>query len=299
MRGKVPLNDFKFLAMRITTAHAGKSFIHFYITSANQDHPRPCGEKCTCTLCVSTSVGSPPPMRGKVLRDFSFISSFRITPAHAGKSDVIASGKRVVGDHPRPCGEKQPVAVRHSNCAGSPPPMRGKARLLHLPLSFPRITPAHAGKSICPRHEAIRQKDHPRPCGEKKISELRNDLTTGSPPPMRGKAVNSAADHIARRITPAHAGKSFARRFERAARGDHPRPCGEKPTPFGVGWRRAGSPPPMRGKVFQAILALLGARITPAHAGKSGGGLWGNRQSEDHPRPCGEKLARKALVKPY
>ena len=45
----------------------------------------------------------------------------------------------------------------------------------------------------------------------------------------------------------------------------------------------------MRGKVFQAILALLGARITPAHAGKSFGNDLFFAIARDHPRPCGEK----------
>ena len=53
----------------------------------------------------------------------------------------------------------------------------------------------------------------------------------------------------------------------------------------------------MRGKDLTSMAAAAAEGITPAHAGKSGGGLWGNRQSEDHPRPCGEKGILDALGK--
>ena len=45
----------------------------------------------------------------------------------------------------------------------------------------------------------------------------------------------------------------------------------------------------MRGKVDAMAVAGLGARITPAHAGKSFSGDFDFARREDHPRPCGEK----------
>ena len=45
----------------------------------------------------------------------------------------------------------------------------------------------------------------------------------------------------------------------------------------------------MRGKAYEHILAIDQARITPAHAGKSGEAYRENFWEEDHPRPCGEK----------
>ena len=45
----------------------------------------------------------------------------------------------------------------------------------------------------------------------------------------------------------------------------------------------------MRGKVLWRLYAILLARITPAHAGKSCMRPLRILPSEDHPRPCGEK----------
>ena len=50
-----------------------------------------------------------------------------------------------------------------------------------------RITPAYAGKSLECAAIIIGLWDHPRLCGEKQKKQPAAFLTTGSPPPMRGK----------------------------------------------------------------------------------------------------------------
>ena len=52
-------------------------------------------------------------------------------------------------DHPRPCGEKLLKGIEPVMRRGSPPPMRGKVAAVALILTAIRITPAHAGKSVC------------------------------------------------------------------------------------------------------------------------------------------------------
>ena len=52
-----------------------------------------------------------------------------------------------------------------------------------------------------------------------------------------------------------------------------------------------GSPPPMRGKVFQKCPIKIAAGITPAYAGKSPSHLDFPFAQRDHPRLCGEKGA--------
>ena len=76
------------------------------------------------------------------------------------------------------------------------------------------------------------------------------------------------------RITPAHAGKRYAKLSRIHENGDHPRPCGEKPTCARDRVPELGSPPPMRGKVFKTENAYIPTRITPAHAGKRPTGAW-------------------------
>ena len=133
---------------------------------------------------------------------------------------------------------------------GSPPPMRGKVRAVHILRCNGGITPAYAGKSL--RRNLVKQ------------------LNLGSPPPMRGKDTSGGILISCRRITPAYAGKSLDMLGTGYRNRDHPRLCGEKfltvdKTPLVL-----GSPPPMRGKVhdMQSHICYM----------------------EDHPRLCGEKF---------
>ena len=72
---------------------------------------------------------------------------FGITPAHAGKSRLAAAGMTVNQDHPRACGEKfYPIRTLQA-LQGSPPRMRGKVQDYGILYMRYRITPAHAGKS--------------------------------------------------------------------------------------------------------------------------------------------------------
>ena len=50
--------------------------------------------------------------------------------------------------------------------------------------------------------------DHPRACGEKLRSAQALEPWLGSPPRMRGKALEGVKFNTVARITPAHAGKS-------------------------------------------------------------------------------------------
>ena len=86
--------------------------------------------------------------------------------------------------------------------------MRGKGNFLTATDFSQGITPAYAGKS------------------EADVQFLFHSL--GSPPPMRGKAIDFSFGVVEDRITPAYAGKSqFSINIERNRR-DHPRLCGEK-----------------------------------------------------------------------
>ena len=111
--------------------------------------------------------------------------------------------------------------------------------------------------------------DHPRLCGEKfKIAFVLFALS-GSPPPMRGKALISHMLRFIMRITPAYAGKSLAEFGKISKAWDHPRLCGEKTfLNFSVA-DFPGSPPPMRGKGILKPPTSIFFGITPAYAGKS------------------------------
>ena len=131
------------------------------------DHPRLCGEKVVSSVMLYPSIGSPPPMRGKVTQCSLSLTSKRITPAYAGKSSSFFAISSACWDHPRLCGEKRCPLWCPLRFRGSPPPMRGKEMPLGQGVLHFRITPAYAGK-------------RPIPCTPTAVCK-------GSPPPMRGK----------------------------------------------------------------------------------------------------------------
>ncbi len=134
--------------IRITPACAGKSFTSMKCFRAIQDHPRVCGEKTEIAYVVFLSEGSPPRVRGKVLRTLRHRNSVGITPACAGKSRYRSLCVAVCRDHPRVCGEKVLSNLAKAVAAGSPPRVRGKGARICQNLERVGITPACAGKSV-------------------------------------------------------------------------------------------------------------------------------------------------------
>ena len=90
----------------IPPAYAGKSSRIANIRAASEDNPRLCGEKAVVGNYNRIFVGSPPPMRGKVFFFDPEHLRIGITPAYAGKSDLMGGFKMAQEDHPRLCGEK-------------------------------------------------------------------------------------------------------------------------------------------------------------------------------------------------
>ena len=106
MRGKVPKIEDGIDFIGITPAYAGKRTLMYPFSFEYWDHPRLCGEKKCCAILEIVSMGSPPPMRGKVRLLYHRGELFRITPAYAGKSCLRPKVERNHRDHPRLCGEK-------------------------------------------------------------------------------------------------------------------------------------------------------------------------------------------------
>ena len=86
MRGKVFISSAADAAAGITPAYAGKSAARSIKSNGGWDHPRLCGEKGMTIANRKKLMGSPPPMRGKVIVPLRDLADFRITPAYAGKS---------------------------------------------------------------------------------------------------------------------------------------------------------------------------------------------------------------------
>ena len=128
--------------------------------------------------------------------------------------------------------------------------MRGKAPTVLLNPLHIGITPAYAGKRSGTDLHRIENKDHPRLCGEKCTIYPPLMTKIGSPPPMRGKADAVKIMFATARITPAYAGKRLRKDRCLSVHQDHPRLCGEKFLKSIAIIHSPGSPPPMRGKVW-------------------------------------------------
>ena len=190
------------------------------------------------------------------------------------------------------CGEKEAPLTQERVHVGSPPRMRGKASALDvLPLPC-GITPAYAGKSSEDTRRSGTNGDHPRVCGEKSFENGVKGYFEGSPPRMRGKAVDCPFSLPLVGITPAYAGKSTKQAKQQDKARDHPRVCGEKCSSVRSASHRRGSPPRMRGKDLPFTCDCESTGITPACAGKSLRPDNNPSTSWDHPRVCGEKTKK-------
>ena len=211
MRGKVwdilqPLADWG-----ITPACAGKSCLAAIYAYNEGDHPRVCGEKRANLSIRQSNQGSPPRVRGKVLPRLLFLACIGITPACAGKRGHGRQSGRSAGDHPRVCGEKVCKEIAPLSVWGSPPRVRGKVLAALMPENRVGITPACAGKSCCCYAAQVCRQDHPRVCGEKRVTLSRWTQRQGSPPRVRGKESTGQLLWCMIGITPACAGKRLKR----------------------------------------------------------------------------------------
>ena len=248
-----------------------------------------CGEQHALYIEMGHIGGSPPRVRGTE----SFVDQsppeIRITPACAGNSLNNQRNYYLSPDHPRVCGEQwNPPSIMQLN-AGSPPRVRGTVcEYISRPFSS-RITPACAGNSCFPSPQSITLTDHPRVCGEQIGNSCKLYPTGGSPPRVRGTVALSISLFGSTRITPACAGNSFEPRAIAWYHGDHPRVCGEQ---LFFSWLSSfvrGSPPRVRGTVFESPGGGGIKRITPACAGNSERVPPWQFSKTDHPRVCGEQ----------
>ena len=157
---------------------------------------------------ITIIAGSPPRMRGTPDRPILHFLELRITPAHAGNTEINGDVTKLDEDHPRACGEhrRRPSAPLPS--LGSPPRMRGTpeaAKALERQIG---ITPAHAGNTLAVLMFSGQFQDHPRACGEHLCRIQRRGKKIGSPPRMRGTPNPHLTGSNVFRITPAHAGNT-------------------------------------------------------------------------------------------
>ena len=167
------------------------------------------------------------------------------------------------------CGEQFKSGTSFSPVVGSPPRVRGTVFPLLSSTKSKRITPACAGNRSNDGIGQLKQKDHPRVCGEQQIFAPLSKLRNGSPPRVRGTAEHAIEHFVGDRITPACAGNRNIPKARAFPCGDHPRVCGEQSAPSNRSSGRSGSPPRVRGTAHPIAIMPVVIGITPACAGNS------------------------------
>ena len=159
-------------------------------------------------------MGSPPLTRGLQPFSSALRMSNRITPAHAGTTEVQATIKDALGDHPRSRGDYSHIWRNGDSTSGSPPLTRGLRTCETSADMWLRITPAHAGTTKPQGKRRSGSWDHPRSRGDYAVRGCQRWTRTGSPPLTRGLLATKSTMLQQTRITPAHAGTTFHRKRE-------------------------------------------------------------------------------------
>ena len=129
-------------------------------------------------------------------------------------------------------------------------------------------------------------------CGEQGLHSNYDCRMTGSSPRVRGAAVSAGPRAVGVGIIPACAGSSRGLQWRGLHRRDHPRVCGEQWALTCAVTAHSGSSPRVRGAVAGAVAEGPGDGIIPACAGSSSLRHPAQSAAWDHPRACGEQVAK-------
>ena len=125
-----------------------------------------CGKDLPSISLLVSIWGSPPHVR-EGRKDIYFLNqSMRITPACAGRTSVLDNKNVKSRDHPRMCGKDLYRQASDLCPRGSPPHVREGLESKSKILSFFRITPACAGRTLTKGNSIFPLRDHPRMCGK-------------------------------------------------------------------------------------------------------------------------------------
>ena len=212
----------------------------------------------------------------------------RLTPAHTGKTALVASLTRIRRAHPRSRGENARNCTPSSRTRGSSPLTQGKHHNHHEGNPSHGLIPAHAGKTCSPPRRTAACWAHPHSRGENVNEAVCNFGDLGSSPLTRGKRGGRSRGVWGRRLIPARAGKTVRTVSESLFSPAHPRSRREN-----VNFRPPkifldGSSPLTRGKPDCGCFTSQHVGLIPAHAGKTRLGRYSAHVSEAHPRSRGE-----------
>ena len=289
-RGKRPHGHDLQPRRRLIPAHAGKTRVWRVDRRVPGAHPRSRGENCGGGLFAFVCEGSSPLTRGKHAMREHDVRRQRLIPAHAGKTCPKTRPCAKCEAHPRSRGENFRRKPFFPADDGSSPLTRGKHVAFVVHELADRLIPAHAGKTCRCLCYVSAWRAHPRSRGENSAVGSNACVAGGSSPLTRGKPSRGLSTGHARRLIPAHAGKTVIYCLPSSAVAAHPRSRGENRVGHEAQFRTAGSSPLTRGKhgVVPQQAALAG--LIPAHAGKTWAEAWLGVAPAAHPRSRGENV---------
>ena len=257
-----------------------------------------CGEHCSATPFGAASVGSSPHVRGTRGCVQAGRDQRGIIPACAGNTSSHRYIHPGAGDHPRMCGE-HPVTDRiGAMMQGSSPHVRGTLAVRVCRPHNGGIIPACAGNTGSTTPPSLATGDHPRMCGEHDFGLTLAGIEAGSSPHVRETPIVNTGVKIGIRIIPACAGNTDIIAFNGGQIKDHPRMCGEHHPPLQAAHRVPGSSPHVRGTLASNGVQAPAYGIIPACAGNTHHAAISCRESEDHPRMCGEHAFPDGVIVP-
>ncbi len=272
-----------------TPAGAGSRGTCWSPVPGRRDHPRGCGEQGVRGGRARLAEGPSPRVRGAVVPPEHRPDHLGTIPAGAGSSRGPPAARPPRRDHPRGCGEQQLKESTGSNRPGPSPRVRGAEPAA---LADPDVTgtiPAGAGSSRRQGVERVRDRDHPRGCGEQGSSQSVQVSGTGPSPRVRGAVGGAAVTGHRIGTIPAGAGSSETSAHSRRRPRDHPRGCGEQSRSPGTADPSRGPSPRVRGadRGLQPRVRAVGT--IPAGAGSRPAARTPRTGQRDHPRGCGEQ----------
>ena len=226
-RGKLPPRCQRSAQQRLIPAHAGKTFRRKAGFSDWPAHPRSRGENAWTARGRSTGSGSSPLTRGKRGQGDDDAHTWRLIPAHAGKTLAHDTVNVLPQAHPRSRGENPKTRSDRLLDPGSSPLTRGKPGVSFSPGISRRLIPAHAGKTTDRSWTLTASSAHPRSRGENYGISWRKRGEAGSSPLTRGKPRARSRPPGRRGLIPAHAGKTNKGGDGNGTSPAHPRSRGE------------------------------------------------------------------------
>ena len=170
-----------------------------------------CGEQPSYQLQAVWKVGSSPRVRGTGAGRRRAAEGADVIPAGAGNRGLLSAWVSFHTGHPRGCGEQSPASRQPKALVGSSPRVRGTAQRRCRDTARWRVIPAGAGNRRRERCSVSGMSGHPRGCGEQVVAIVREKVSDGSSPRVRGTVHDDRGIQLGQRVIPAGAGNSCPR----------------------------------------------------------------------------------------